>query len=80
METKLWKQSDGGGKRTSRYGSNHFWIMSYGNKELSYGNMPSKHPPKLQSKLQSSLLKVSLFGLHLNYALAFVILNKYDYV
>jgi len=49
--------------------------MSYGNRELSYENRSSKQPPKLQSKLQSSLLKESLFGLHLNYALAFVILN-----
>ena len=43
METELWKQSDGGAKRTSRYESHHFWVMSYGNRELSYGNRPSKH-------------------------------------
>ena len=26
------------------YGSHHFWVMSYGNRELSYGNWLSKQP------------------------------------
>ena len=26
------------------YGSHHFWVMSYGNWELSYGICQSKHP------------------------------------
>ena len=26
------------------YGSHHFWVLSYGNRELSYGNRQSKRP------------------------------------
>ena len=43
-ENKKLKQSYGAPKWTSRYGSHHFWVMSYGNRELSYGNKSSKQP------------------------------------
>ena len=35
-------------KRTMSYGSHHFWVMSYGNWELSYGNRLSKQPLSLK--------------------------------
>ena len=38
-----WKQSYGGAKQTSSYGSHNFWVMNYGNKVMSYGNWWSKH-------------------------------------
>ena len=44
METKNWKQSYGAHKWTSRYGSNHFWVMNYGNRVTSYGNWWSIQP------------------------------------
>ena len=44
MEIKNWKQSYGAPKRTSRYGFHHFWVMSYGNRVMSYGNWWSKQP------------------------------------
>ena len=31
-------------KRILSYGSHHFWVMGYGNWELSYGNRPFKQP------------------------------------
>ena len=30
-------------KQTFCYGSHHFWVMSYGNRELSYQKTQSKH-------------------------------------
>ena len=46
-----WKQSVGGAKRTSRYGPHHFLVMSYENRELSYGNRSSKHPLKFLGEM-----------------------------
>ena len=31
-------------KQTFYYGSHHFWVMSYGNRELSYQKTQSKQP------------------------------------
>ena len=44
MKTELWKQSYRAAKRILSYRSYHFWVMSYGNRELNYGNKPSKQP------------------------------------
>ena len=44
METELWKQSYRAAKQILSYESHHFWIMSYENRELNYGNKPSKQP------------------------------------
>ena len=42
METELWKQSYRLAKQPFCYGSHHFWVMSYGNWELSCWNTLSK--------------------------------------
>ena len=44
METKIgnnWKQKPNG---LLSYGFHYFWVMSDGNRIMSYGNMKSKHP------------------------------------
>ena len=43
METKL-----SFAKQPFCYGSHHFWVISYGNRELSYENWLSKQPLNLQ--------------------------------
>ena len=42
METELWKQSYRLVKQPFCYGSHHFLVMSYGNRELSYQKTQSK--------------------------------------
>lgn len=71
------------------YFSQHCKIIkgfSYLDCNSSFSNRKFEEPkfscgePNSATELQSSSIKESLFGLHLNYALAFVILIKYDYV
>lgn len=60
--------------------------FSYLDCNSSFSNRKFEEPkfscgePNSATELQSSSRKESLFGLKLNYALAFVILIKYDYV
>ena len=46
-------------KQTFCYGSHHFWVMSYGNRELSYQKTQSKHA-LIFKKWQSVKLRDSL--------------------
>ena len=41
---KNWKQSYEKPNKLLSYGSHHFWVMSDGNRVMSYGNTKSKHP------------------------------------
>ena len=46
-ENKVMKTRLSFAKQPFCYGSHHFWVMSYENRELSYGNMQSKQPLNL---------------------------------
>ena len=41
---KNWKQSYENPNNLFSHGSHHFWVMSYGNRVMSYGNSKSKQP------------------------------------
>ena len=43
-ENKNWKQSYENPNNLFSHGSHHFWVMSYGNRVMSYGNSKSKQP------------------------------------
>ena len=51
IETELWKQSYRLAKQPFCYGSHHFWVMSYGNWELSYQIWLAKQPLRFEIDL-----------------------------
>ena len=76
METKLLFA-----KQTFYYGSHHFWVMSYGNRELSYQKTQSKQALTVASKVSQFLpqftmrwvingrkILIGLWGIHFHYS------------
>ena len=58
-------------KQTFCYGSHHFWVMSYGNRELSYQKTQTKQPLRILDNLFCNFLLADplytshVLGLHL---------------
>ena len=59
-KNKNWKQLKTKSKQASSHGSYYFWVMSYGNRVMSYENQKYKHPLSI---LNLSMTKGDCLGI-----------------